>query len=176
MVKRSLSQSAEEPSLCSCLMIRVPYSFFQSQHASRNLSRPRSCFSMPLFSQLVDDLNLGRDCCMVGTRLPQSLVALHSLITDQDILHGVIQCMTHVQLTGNVWRRHHDGERLLALSFHAQHLRGSTCCPAISDTVFPQWRKDCNSFPVLSWSFPFLMCGCVEILFFMADRQTSFFY
>ena len=69
-----------------------------------------------LFSQLVNDLNLRCDGCMVRTRLPQSLVALHSLITGQDILHGIVQCMAHMQLTGNVWRRHNNGERLLALS------------------------------------------------------------
>ena len=51
---------------------------------------------------------------MVRTRLPEGLIALHSLITDQDILHGIIQGMTHMQLTGYVWRRHHDGKWLFA--------------------------------------------------------------
>ena len=50
---------------------------------------------------------------MVRSRLPQSLIALHSLITDQDILHGVIQRMAHMKLSGNVWRRHHDGKWFL---------------------------------------------------------------
>ena len=71
------------------------------------------------FSQLVDYLHLGCDCCVVGTRLPQRLVALHSLVTGQDVLHGVIQCMTHMQLSGNVRRWHNDGKGLLALSLSA---------------------------------------------------------
>ena len=66
------------------------------------------------FLQLLDDLDLGSDTCMVGAGLPQCVVALHSLITDQDILHGVIQCVTHMQLTGYVWRRHHNGKWFLA--------------------------------------------------------------
>ena len=51
---------------------------------------------------------------MVCARLPQRLIALHSLVTDQDILHGIVQRMSHVQLAGDVRRRHHDGKRLLA--------------------------------------------------------------
>ena len=46
---------------------------------------------------------------MVGAGHPQGSVALHPLGADEDILHSVIQCMAHVQLTGHVRRRHHDG-------------------------------------------------------------------
>ena len=50
---------------------------------------------------------------MVRTRLPQCFVALHTFETDQDILHGIVQGMAHMQLAGNVRRRHHDGEWFL---------------------------------------------------------------
>ena len=49
MVKRSLSQSQEEPSFFNWLVILPPYSFFHAQARSRNFSRPRSCLSMPSF-------------------------------------------------------------------------------------------------------------------------------
>ena len=53
---------------------------------------------------------------MVSTRLPECLVALHSLVTDQDILHRVVKSVAHMELSCDVWRRHYDRERLLALT------------------------------------------------------------
>ena len=49
MVKRSLSQSQEEPNFFNCSMILPPYSFFHSHAFSRKPSLPRSCLSMPCF-------------------------------------------------------------------------------------------------------------------------------
>ena len=69
------------------------------------------------FLQLLDDLDLGSDTCMVGAGLPQCVVTLHSLITDQDILHGVVQCMTHVELSCNIWGRDHDSEGSLTMIY-----------------------------------------------------------
>ena len=69
------------------------------------------------FLQLLDDLDLGSDTCMVGAGLPQCVVALHSLITDQDILHGVVQCMPHVELSGDIWGRDHDSEGSLTMIY-----------------------------------------------------------
>ena len=69
------------------------------------------------FLQLLDDLDFGSDTCMVGAGLPQCVVALHSLITDQDILHGVVQCMTHVELSGDIWGRDHDSEGSLTMIY-----------------------------------------------------------
>ena len=71
-------------------------------------------FVNALLTQFLGNLYLCGDGCMVCSRLPQCVVALHSLITDQDILHGVIQCVTHMQLTGYIWRRHHNGKWFLA--------------------------------------------------------------
>ena len=50
---------------------------------------------------------------MVGSRLPQCFVSLHPLETDQDILHSLIQCMAHMQLSCYVWRRHNNGKWFL---------------------------------------------------------------
>ena len=49
---------------------------------------------------------------MVGAGLPQGFVALHPLVTDQDVLHRVVQRVAHVQLAGDVRRRHDDREGL----------------------------------------------------------------
>ena len=67
----------------------------------------------PLILQHVRHLYLCGDGRMVGTRLPQGLIPLHSLETDQDILHGIVQGVAHVQLTRHVWRRHDNGKRFL---------------------------------------------------------------
>ena len=69
------------------------------------------------FLQLLDDLDLGSDTCMIGTGLPQCVVALHSLIADQDILHGVVQCMSHVELSCDIWGRDHDSEGSLTVIY-----------------------------------------------------------
>ena len=69
------------------------------------------------FLQLLDDLDLGSDTCMVGAGLPQCVVALHSLIADQDILHGVVQCMPHVELSCDIWGRDHDSEGSLTVIY-----------------------------------------------------------
>ena len=50
---------------------------------------------------------------MIGTRLPQSVIPLHPFKPDQNILHGLIQRMSHMELACYVRRRNHDGKRLL---------------------------------------------------------------
>ena len=48
---------------------------------------------------------------MIFARQPQDIVALHSLVTDQNILQGIVERMPHVQLAGDIWRRQHDTVR-----------------------------------------------------------------
>ena len=62
-------------------------------------------------TKLLCYLNLCSDGCMVSSRLPECLIALHSFETDQDILHGLIQCMSHMQLSGYIGRRHYNCKR-----------------------------------------------------------------
>src|SRR5699024_8742953 len=47
------------------------------------------------------------------------IVALHSLVTDDDVLQGIVKGVAHVQLSGNIRRRHHRSKRFSA----AVHLR-----------------------------------------------------
>ena len=51
---------------------------------------------------------------MIRSRLPERIVALHSFKTDQDILHGIVQGMSHMELSRDIRRGHHDGEGLFA--------------------------------------------------------------
>ena len=64
----------------------------------------------PLFLHLFDDLHLGGDGRMVIARDPERGISLHSLKTDEGILHGGVHGVSHVQLSRDVGRRHHDGE------------------------------------------------------------------
>ena len=56
--------------------------------------------------------HLGRDAGMVGTRLPEHVLALHPVPADQDVLQRVVEGMAHVQGARHVRRRDHDGEGL----------------------------------------------------------------
>ena len=64
----------------------------------------------PLSRQLTLDDHLGRDTGMVGTRLPQRILAVHAVIAHEDIVQRIIQRMPHMQAAGHVRRRHHDCE------------------------------------------------------------------
>ena len=47
---------------------------------------------------------------MVGAGLPQHVLAAHALEAAQDVLQRVVERVAHVQGTGHVRRRDHDGE------------------------------------------------------------------
>ena len=46
---------------------------------------------------------------MIGTGQPQGGIALHALAADNGINQRVVQCVAHMQLTGHIRRRQHDG-------------------------------------------------------------------
>ena len=58
------------------------------------------------------DLGLGGNAGVIGTRQPQGGVALHALAADNGINQRVVQSVAHMQLTGHIRRRQHDGIRL----------------------------------------------------------------
>ena len=67
-------------------------------------------FVNSFFFQFVNNFDF---CCyssVVGSRLPQCFVSLHSLETDQDVLHGLIKCMSHMKLAGYIRRWHNNGK------------------------------------------------------------------
>ena len=54
---------------------------------------------------------------MVRAGLPEGIVSLHSLKTDENILHGVVQCMAHVELSRDIWGRNYNGKRGFAVVY-----------------------------------------------------------
>ena len=68
-----------------------------------------------LLLQRINDLDFCRDGRVVRSRLPERVIALHSLEADDNILHGLVQRVSHVQLTGDIRRRNDNGERLFAV-------------------------------------------------------------
>ena len=86
------------------------------------------------FLQHLDNLHLSGNCRMVCTRLPQRLIALHSLKTNQNILHRIIQCMPHMKLSRNIRRRHHNGKRFLLRIYFGMKI--SLVQPLLIQSVF----------------------------------------
>ncbi len=72
-------------------------------------------FAGSLLFQLLDNAHLGGNGSMIGARLPERIVPLHSFIADQNILHGIVQRMSHMQLSRDIRRRDNDGKRFLRL-------------------------------------------------------------
>ena len=66
-----------------------------------------------LLAEVLLYFDLGCDTGVVGARHQQCLVALHALSADEDILQGLVECVAHVQLAGNIRRRDNDGVRFL---------------------------------------------------------------
>ena len=58
--------------------------------------------------------HLGSDTRVVGTGLPQGVFTLHALVANHGIHDGLLEGMTHMQTAGDVRRRDHDAEALLA--------------------------------------------------------------
>jgi hypothetical protein len=56
--------------------------------------------------------HLGGDAGVVGTHLPQRVVAAHAVVAHQRIHQGLLEGVAHVQGAGHVRRRQQDGVRL----------------------------------------------------------------
>ena len=98
-------------------------------------------FVNSFFFEFVDNLNLCCDRSMIGSRLPQCFITLHSLETDQDILHGLIKCMSHMKLSGYVRRRHNNGKRFFIWIYFCVEV--SVIHPFLIETVFQTLRVIC---------------------------------
>ena len=61
-----------------------------------------------LFSKLALNNHLCGDTGMVGARLPQRIAPGHPMIANEQILQSECQRMSHMQIAGHIWRRHHD--------------------------------------------------------------------
>ena len=63
--------------------------------------------------RLLHDVLRG-DARVVDAGDPERREALHSLEPDEEVLHGVLEAVPHVETPGDVGRRHGDHEGLLA--------------------------------------------------------------
>ncbi len=70
-------------------------------------------FINPLFFQGLYNFYFRGNAGMVRPRLPERVVALHPLITDQNILHRIIERMSHMELPRDIGGRDHNCERFL---------------------------------------------------------------
>jgi len=94
-------------------MMVPPLSSFHCHTRSRNFSRQLPLHQLPL------DHHLGRDTGVIGAGLPQHVAAAHPLKTAQNVLQRVVERVPHMQGTGDVRRRDHDGERLCVATIRA---------------------------------------------------------
>ena len=87
-----------------------------------------------LGTQFFFNLNLSCNTCMVNTGNPQSIITLHALKANQGILQSRVHCMTHVQLTCNIGRRHYNGKRLRIVGLVG--LKMAIILPHLINSVF----------------------------------------
>ena len=113
MVKRARSQSQEAPSFLLLLDNAVAELFLPRPDTLKELLPAQIVAGQSLLhAQLFLHLDLGGDARMVRTGHPQGSIALHPLKAGQDVLHGGVHGVAHVQLTGHIGGRHNDGEGL----------------------------------------------------------------
>ena len=103
-----LFQLADDPSAILLLPLPGPL---------KKAFPPKIFLTDTFFLQLLYDLDLCRNAGMVCSGLPERIVALHPLKTDQNILHRIIKRMPHVKLSRNIWGRNHNGKGCLGMIY-----------------------------------------------------------
>ena len=80
--------------------------------------------------------HLRRYAGMVGSRLPQHVLAAHALVAAQDVLQGIVERMAHMQRAGDIRRRNDDGVGLGAGALGPAGAKGARSLPFRCDTAF----------------------------------------
>ena len=93
---------------------RVAIFLFPGPGAAQKLLAPYFIAVGAFLLQLRLHLCLGCNPGMIRARNPQRVKPAQPFIPHQNILHGVVHGMPHVQLTGYIWRRHHDRKTLFS--------------------------------------------------------------
>ncbi len=91
-------------------------------------------FGQPLGFHLLDDFDLGRDRRVVGAGQPEGAIALHTLEAYYGVLHGLVHCVPHVELSRYVGGRHHYRERYLVVV--AYRFKTAAFLPFLVKSVF----------------------------------------
>ena len=99
------SQSQEQPKVLSWLddgaaILLAPLPNTTKQFFATEIVTGLSLLGPDLFF----DHRLSRDSCVVGAGHPKGVEPIHALVTDQDILQGVIQSMPNMQFPGDIRR------------------------------------------------------------------------
>ena len=97
-------------------------------------------FGQTFLGHSLDDLDLGGDGRMVRAGQPKGIIPQHAVVAHEDIGHGVIHSVTHVQLAGDVGRGHHDAEGLGAFRLVFGRLEESFALPFFIQTAFHRLR------------------------------------
>ena len=133
-----------------------------------------------LFFQLLNDFDLCGNGCMVRARLPQCFVSLHSLESDEDILHGLIQCVSHMKLSCYIGRGHHNGKWFFISVYFGVEI--FVVQPFLVNSVFQslgvisfgkflahnlllkmKWNPACSHLPFVCIEYPARQTFCVTI-------------
>ena len=54
-------------------------------------------------------LAFGCDRCVVGTRYPAGILAIHAGLADEHVIKGVVEHVAHMKYTRHIGRRYHNG-------------------------------------------------------------------
>jgi hypothetical protein len=92
----------------------LPENSFHCQTFSQELLPPEVVTRDSLRVELTLDDDLRRDPGVIGTRLPQRVVAPHAMIARQRIHDRLVEAVPHVQGAGDVGRRQQDAEGALS--------------------------------------------------------------
>ncbi len=82
------------------------------------------------------DDHLGRDAGVVGSRLPQHVLAVHPPIAAENVLQRVVERVAHMQIAGHVRRRNDHAERLGVLAFGSARPESAGLLPEGGDPGF----------------------------------------
>ena len=120
------------------------------------------------FLQLFDDFYFRCNAGVIRSRLPECIIALHTLKTYQYILHGIIQGVSHMELSRNIRRGHHNGEGLFA----PIHLRMKIFLlhPFLIQPVLYSMRIICFC-KFFTHSAPFCVQAAFQSEFFKAQKS-----
>ena len=88
----------------------------------------------------VHDPDLRGDGSVVSAGQPQRGIALHPVIADRRVLHDAVHGMAHMQLAGDVGRRHDNGEGFLP--FHPVRLKRAGLLPGFVQVRFDLLRAE----------------------------------
>ena len=91
--------------------------------------------TLPFLRNLLFHLRLRGDAGVIGSRYPKSVVTLHSVPANQNVLNGVGQRMTHVKHARDVGRRNHNTEGLLPRNVLLGRIKASRLAPKAVDVL-----------------------------------------